>query len=407
MFTNIPLNETTDIICNELFKHQAWIGGMNKNTFRELLTLAMEETCFIFDGKLYKQCDGVSMGSPLGPDYANSFMSYHEKIWLDECPDDIKPIKYRRYVDDIFVLCRDREHHEKFKEYMNSKHPNIAFTDELEENNMLPFLDVAVTRTDDGFTTNLYRKGTFSGVFTNFFSFLSIQFKSCLISTLLFRCYQLTSTSQAFHKEVERLRGILAKNSYPLEFVDQCITSFLNKRHKRPVHTVEKRSQVIVLPYLGKLSFEIRSRLRKYVNKHISNVKLMVIFRSQRRLKTLFKFKDSLPDQLQSFIVYRFTCGACNSAYIGKTDRHRHIRWCEHLKLQPFRGGASKNQQKPTAVEAHKTSTGHETTYEDFEVIGREKSRNSFHLKVKESLLIKKFAPKLNDQDSSIPLFLF
>ena len=160
---------------------------------------------------------------------------------------------------------------------------------------------------------------------------------------------------------------------------------------------------MIIYPNKG----EIRSRLRKYVNKHISNVKLMVIFRSQRRLKTLFKFKDSLPEQLQSFIVYRFTCGACNSTYIGKTDRHRHIRWCEHLKLQPFRGGVSKNKQKPTAVETHKTSTGHETKYEDFEVIGREKSRNSFHLKIKESLLIKKFAPKLNDQDSSIPLFLF
>ena len=39
------------------------------------------------------------------------------------------------------------------------------------------------------------------------------------------------------------------------------------------------------------------------------------------------------------------------------------------LKLQPFRGGASKNIQKRKAVEAHKT------TYEDFEVIGREKSR--------------------------------
>ena len=142
------------------------------------------------------------MGSPLGPDYANSFMSYQEKIWLDECPDDIKPIKYRRDVDDIFVLWRDQEHHEKFKEYMNSKHENIAFTDELEENNLLPFLDVAVTRTDDGLATNIYRKGTFSGVFTIFFSFLSIQFKSCLVSTLLFRCYQLTSTSEAFHKEV-------------------------------------------------------------------------------------------------------------------------------------------------------------------------------------------------------------
>ena len=250
-------------------------------------------------------------------------------------------------------------------------------------------------------------KGTFSGVFTNFFSFLSIQFKTCLVSTLLYRCYQLTSTSQAFHQEVERLRGILAKNSYPLEFVDQCITAFLNKRHKRPVHTVEKRSQVIVLPYLGKLSLEIRSRLKKYVNKHISNVKLMVIFRSQRRLKSLFRFKDSLPAQLQSFIVYKFTCGACNSSYVGKTDRHCHIRWCEHLKIQPFRGGVSKSRKKPEAVETHSTETGHQATYDNFEVIGREKSRNKFYLKVKESLLIKKLAPSLNDHESSIPLMLF
>ena len=294
-----------------------------------------------------------------------------------------------------------------FKEYMNSKHANIKFTDELEENNQLAFLDVSVTRTDDGFATNLYRKGTFSGVFTNFFSSISIQFKSCLITTLLYRCYQLSSTSERFHKEVERIRSILAKNAYPLEFIDQCITAFLNKRYKAPIHTVEKRSQLIVLPYLGKLSLEIRNRLKKYVAKHISNVKVMVIFRSQRRLKTLFRFKDSLPQQLQSFIVYKFTCGACNSSYVGKTDRHCHIRWCEHLKIQPFRGGPSKNKQKPTAVELHKTTTQHEATHDNFEVIGRDRSRNNFHLKIRESLLIKKFAPSLNEQGSSIPLMLF
>ena len=337
----------------------------------------------------------------------DSFLSYHEDIWLNECPDEIKPIRYKRYVDDIFVLCRDRNHHDKFKEYMNSRHTNIKFTDELEENNQLSFLDVSVTRTDDGFATNLYRKGTFSGVFTNFFSFISIQFKSCLITTLLYRCYQLSSTSERFHKEVERIRSILAKNSYPLEFVDQCIAAFLNKRYKAPIHTVKKRSQMIVLPYLGKLSLEIRSRLTKYVNKHVSNVKLLVIFRSQRRLKTLFRYKDSLPQQLQSYIVYRFTCGACKGSYVGKTDRHCHIRWCEHLKIQPFRGGPSKSKQKPTAVEIHKSETQHEATYDNFEVIGRDRSRNNFHLKIRESLLIKKFAPSLNEQGSSIPLLLF
>ena len=63
--------------------------------------------------------------------------------------------------------------------------------------------------------------------------------------------------------------------------------------------------------------------------------------------------------------------------------------------------------QKPTAVNLHATTTDQQATYEDFEVIGRERSRNNFHLKVKESLLIKKLAPELNDQDSSIPLMLF
>ena len=407
LFTNIPLVETTDIICNELFKDQELINGIDKSLFRELLTLAMDETCFVFDEKLYKQCDGVSMGSPLGPTYANSFLSYHEKIWIDECPDDIKPIKYKRYVDDIFVLCRDRDHHRRFMEYMNTKHQCITFTEELENNNQLSFLDILITRTDDGFTTDVYRKSTFSGVFTNFFSFLSIQFKACLVSTLLFRCQQITSSSQKFHEEVMRLRSILAKNSYPLEFVDQCVSAFLNKKYKKPVHTAEKRPEMIVLPYLGKLSLEIRNRLRKYVNKHISTCKLMIIFRSQRRLNTMFRYKDMIPLPMQSYIIYRYKCGTCNSSYVGKTARHCHVRWCEHLKIQPFRGGPSKNKQKPTAVFKHTSETGHTASSNDFEIIGREKSRNDYHLKIKESLLIKKLAANLNGDESSIPLFLF
>ena len=409
LFTNIPLVETTDIICNELFKDKELINGMDKQVFRELLSLAMDETCFIFDGKLYKQCDGVSMGSPLGPHFANSFLSYYEKIWLDECPDEIKPLQYRRYVDDIFVLCRDRNHHERFKEYMNSRHQNIKFTDELEVDNQLPFLDVSVVRTDDGFTTGLYRKTTFSGVFTNFFSFLSIHFKVCLVSTLLFRCFHLTSSSDAFHREVERLRGILSRNSFPLEFVDMCISSFLNKQYKKETTTPtdEKQEKMIILPYLGKLSLEIRKRLQRYINKHTSNIKLLIIFRSQRRLKSIFRFKDTIPQGLQSYILYQFKCGVCNHSYVGKTERHCHIRWSEHLKLQPFRGGASKNKQKPTAVNIHATETEHPASYDDFKIIGRDRSRNNFHLKVKESLMIKKLAPELNGAESSIPLMLF
>ena len=56
--------------------------------------------------KNYKQIDGVAMGSPLGPTLANTFLYFHEQIWLNECPDEFKPVYYRKCVDDIFILFR-------------------------------------------------------------------------------------------------------------------------------------------------------------------------------------------------------------------------------------------------------------------------------------------------------------
>ena len=42
-----------------------------------------KESYFIFNSLLYKQTDGVVMGSPLGPSLTNAFLSYHEKNWLN------------------------------------------------------------------------------------------------------------------------------------------------------------------------------------------------------------------------------------------------------------------------------------------------------------------------------------
>ena len=86
------------------------------------------------------------MRSPLGPTLANAFLYFHEQIWLNECPDESKREYYRRYVDDIFVLFRSPDDLENFKN-LNSKHRNIRFTCEKEQNNSMPFLDVLITRT--------------------------------------------------------------------------------------------------------------------------------------------------------------------------------------------------------------------------------------------------------------------
>ena len=169
LFTNIPVDETIDIISNHLFA--------NPSQFTRLLSLSVKNCHFIFHGRIYQQIDGVAMGSPLGPLFAKIFMSFHEKSWLYNCPSFFKPLMYRRYVDDCFLLFKCSDHVPLFLSYLNRQHPNISFSSELEKDGKLSFLDVETTRSNSRFSTSVYRKPTFSGLFTNFHSFVPLVYK--------------------------------------------------------------------------------------------------------------------------------------------------------------------------------------------------------------------------------------
>ena len=170
------------------------------------------------------------MGSPLGPALANAFLCHHERYWLDDCPLSFAPVFYMRYVDDIFVLLRSREHVTRLATYLSSKHRNINFTYEVEINGCLPFLDVKLCRDANGFSSSVHRKDTFSGVFTNYEAFLPEIYKKGLISTLLYRAYMINSSFLSLHDEVEKLKKIFKNNGYPMKFVDRCIFQFFNKK---------------------------------------------------------------------------------------------------------------------------------------------------------------------------------
>ena len=125
------------------------------------------------------------MGSPLGPTLANVFLCYREKIWLLNCPSEFKPVIYRRYVDDAFLLVCSKHQIEKFRNYLNRQYKNIKFTSETENENSISFLDIKITSDNNKFMTSVYRQPTFNGVFTNFRSFISKSYKCNLLFTLL------------------------------------------------------------------------------------------------------------------------------------------------------------------------------------------------------------------------------
>ena len=106
LFTNVPLNKTINIILHRIYKENLVKTNMRKSTLKKLIKDSCTKTDFSFDGKTYKQIDGVSMGSSLGPVLANVIMTEFERLVVD------KLIKYGLikfyiiYVDDTLVLAK-------------------------------------------------------------------------------------------------------------------------------------------------------------------------------------------------------------------------------------------------------------------------------------------------------------
>ena len=92
LFTNIPLEETIKICCDSLYKNQGLLCNISKNHFEKFLRAALSNNYSLFDGSIYQQIDGVALGSPLGPSLANAFLAHYEQVWLDDCPEEFKPV---------------------------------------------------------------------------------------------------------------------------------------------------------------------------------------------------------------------------------------------------------------------------------------------------------------------------
>ena len=114
--------------------------------FCNFLNIITKEYFFKFNSKYYKQVNGVAIRSPLHLVLVNIFMCGFESNWLRDYPNDFKPVFYRRYVGDIFVLFPSPDYADKFKKYLLSKNPNINFSIEKEKDGCLPFLDINIFR---------------------------------------------------------------------------------------------------------------------------------------------------------------------------------------------------------------------------------------------------------------------
>ena len=118
-------------------------------------------------------------------------------------------------------------------------------------------------------------------------SFVVKGFKSFLPSSykigLLHRCSRICSDWTKLQLELVQLIDVFKSNGYPDNFINNCFQVFLDKKYRvrEKVITVPKKNLFLVLPYLGPLSLQTETKLRKSPKGIINCCKLQIVFKSK------------------------------------------------------------------------------------------------------------------------------
>ena len=397
LFTNVPIDRTIEIILQQTFKHPSLQPPkIPQYILKHLLELCTKEAPFRCpQGKLYLQTDGVAMGSPLGPTFANFYMgSIEDEIFQN--PDN-KPHIYARYVDDIFLQVENEAELMKLKELFES-HSVLDFTYELSVNEKLPFLDVLVDSSENRFLTTVFHKPTDQGSCLNGKSECTEKYKISVINNYLNRAYKISSSWSALHAEIHHIKERLRNNNYSNEMVELQIRKFINLKLKS-----EQKQEKSPIPIYYENQFHPNYKMderiiRDIVTKNIecqnpSDKLQMRIFYRNRKTSNLVMKNNLLPPLKtleKTNIIYNFCCPMSHSEatnYIGFTQNTLSQRLTSHRQ-----NGSIHNHFSTV----HNIKPTREHLTQNTKIIGRAKDR--LRLTIKEALLISQEKPIINKQ---------
>ena len=195
----------------------------------------------------------------------------------------------------------------------------------------------------------------------------------------------MSSNNQLLKEEEDHLQEVLTRNKYPSWALNRVKIKSKNSQAQHQHRTQPKvntrgttvnQKSYMVLPYVKGLSESIKNVGKKHG--------IQIYFKGGNTIKNLLmtpKDKDHITKK--SGIIYRFKCKRvdCEDEYIGESSRTFGERYKEHLKA-------------PSPIYDHHTITGHETSLENFSIVGREDQ--NLTRAIKEAIYIRVNNPSLN-----------
>jgi len=401
LFTNVPVQETIDIIIHNVYNH----GTLQPPTIpadilRQLLFICTTRTPFrSVNGELFVQREGVSMGSALGPTFADYYMCNLENSTFENQP-ELKPDIYVRYVDDCFLLVNNEHILSQIKNTFESNSV-LKFTYELEKNYKLSFLDTVINRIGPSFSTSVFIKPTNYGQVVNYKSICPERYKEGVIKTLLYRGYNHCSNWQIFDEEIQRIKQLLTNNNFPMQLIDRTIHDFINRKLKPSSVTTSTNTKFFFQNQMSSNYKVEEKRLKEIFYKNVkpvtaeNSVSLNIYYRNPKLHNLFIKNKPNLTKSTaqRSHVVYQYTCNqaGCNSAqsYVGYTT----CTLAERFRMHTHNGSIKKH-----LVEHHNfRNICKEDILAPTKIL--KSCTNRRELFITEAVLIKDLRPQLNSQD--------
>ena len=143
--------------------------------------------------------------------------------------------------------------------------------------------------------------------------------------------------------------------------------------------------------------------LTRILSPHFPHIDLRFSYNTPLKISSFFRYKSVFPPTLSASVVYKFTCPQCSRGYIGSTTRLLRTRICEHQGIS-FRTSLPLSSPPFSAIRNHSLSCQSFPLPKHFSVLSSHSNANS--LRLLESLYIHKLKPDLNNNLTTMPLYV-
>ncbi|XP_069701805.1 metacaspase-2-like [Periplaneta americana] len=341
LYTNIPIDETINIIIKKL--NEAQLDNNIIQQITHLLKTSLKQNYFKFDNKIYIQSTGLAMGDPLSGYLANIFLQELENKHINNLNNKFNFSTYARYVDDTIIIYENTQNKDsQILEEFNKWHQNIKFTLEQSNNNSLNFLDLNITIATPTITFNIYRKETTTTHAIKKHSIHPITHKISKFRFLIDRLLTTPLNRDNYNKELNYIKQIAFENGYENQLINNLIQKRKTKLHKKEYTTLQpektqNKKQWHSLTYYGKITNKLSNFFKK------QNINIAP--RTNNKLNNIIPNNTNHNEPLLNSGIYQLNCKNCTKTYIGQTRRNFKIRFKEHTSDFVYNRNRSKFAQ--------------------------------------------------------------